>query len=127
MGVRTSDARRLSVALPVATRRLPRGSQRRGRRNQVAESVFAYPGTVLRRSRRKSSACPGDDLLDDLRFGIGVVLGVLPLAFGELALGGRVEVPIRRIRSQPVSEPEHALDLRGAVGEDVQVDVGIGA
>ncbi len=64
---------------------------------------------------------PVENLLHDRRLRVRVVLDVLPLLRGELALRALVQLTVGVIRSQPIAEDEHALDLLAARGEHVQV------
>src|SRR4051812_34996192 len=82
------------------------------------------------RSSSVAASChlsPGEDLLDDSGFGVGVVLGVFPGLGGQLTLGALVELPVCFFAAQVVAEAEHLLDLRATLGKHVQVDDGVRA
>src|SRR5512132_2347302 len=64
---------------------------------------------------------PSENLLDYGRFRIRVVLQVLPPLCAELALRPRVERAVGVVRSQPVTEHQHPLDLGTLRRKDVQV------
>jgi hypothetical protein len=48
------------------------------------------------------------------RFGVGVVLPVLPSLPGQLTLGLPVQRTVGRVGAQPVAEGQHPVDLRVA-------------
>jgi len=63
--------------------------------------------------------------VDDSGLGVGVLLHVLPVARGELALGGGVELAVGGVRPQPIAEKQHSVHLGAACREDVHVDIGV--
>jgi hypothetical protein len=64
-----------------------------------------------------------ENLLDHRSLGIGVVLRVLPVLSSQLPLGALVQLTIGCVAAQPVVEEQHAIDLRAARREDMEVDV----
>jgi hypothetical protein len=67
------------------------------------------------------------DLLDNRRLGVGVVLGVLPRLSCEGALRPLVEHAIGFASPQVITEAQQSFDLFTAFGEDVEIDDRIGA
>jgi len=57
-------------------------------------------------SRLLIFACSGDDLLDDLGPGVGVLLDVFLPARRQLTLGALVELPNVRMHAQPIAEDQ---------------------
>src|SRR5262249_47000160 len=62
------------------------------------------------------------NLLDDCRLGIGIVLCIFPLLAHQLPLGTLVERSIIRMAAQPVAEEQHAIDLGTFRRKDMQID-----
>src|SRR5438132_4614497 len=66
-----------------------------------------------------------DNLLDYRGLGIRIVLRVLPVLASKLPLGALVQPAIGCVAAQPVAEEQHAVDLRAAWREDMEVDVSV--
>jgi hypothetical protein len=63
--------------------------------------------------------------VDDGGLGVGVLLHVSPVARGQLALGGDVELAVVGVHAEPIAEEQHAVDLGAAGREDMQVDCAV--
>src|SRR5437588_2944879 len=74
-----------------------------------------------------SSIFPGscENLLDHCRLCISIVLRVLPVLTSKLPLGALIQLTIGCVAAQPVAEEQHAIDLRAARREDMEIDVGV--
>lgn len=63
----------------------------------------------------------GEDSLDDLRLGVGVVLYIAPVVRSQGLLGARVFLPEVLVRAQEVTEADHSLDLDAVRTEHVDI------
>lgn len=98
-------------------------------REQVGAALEAIrgaldPAALIGVSIGARSHGAGEDLLDGVGLGVGVVLHMTPAAGGQLPLRPFVEDPIVGMPPQPIAEGDEAVDLGRAGREDVQVEVG---
>src|SRR5258708_26046826 len=63
------------------------------------------------------------NLLDHRGLGISRLLLVLPVLASKLPFGALVQLAIGCVAAQPVAEEQHAVDLRAARREDMEVDI----
>lgn len=66
---------------------------------------------------------PGQDRGDHVGLGIGVLLQVAPIVGGQLAFRAGIEVTVRWVVSQPITEAHHPVSLWTPAAEHVHVDV----
>src|SRR5262245_2767979 len=93
-----------------------------------ASTACATSRNETTNSGGKSSLARGSrqDLFDNPRLGVGVILDVGPLPLPQLPLRTRIEVAVCIVSAQPVTEQQHAADFGAAAREHVQIDRSIG-
>ena len=70
-----------------------------------------------------SSSGSGDDLFNDGRLGIGVVLDVRPASGSKLTLRAFIQLTLLGSATQSITEKQHPIDLRTSIGEHVHLYV----
>jgi len=65
----------------------------------------------------------GHDAIDDCSLGISIVLNKRPFSLSQGQFRSSIQLAVRGVDAEPVSEHQHSLDLRTASGERVEVDV----
>jgi len=80
------------------------------------------------RDRRLSgpiAAGSGHDAVDDCSLGISIGLNKRPFSLRQGPFRSSIQLAVRGVDAEPVSEHQHSVDLRTASGERVEVDVGV--
>src|SRR5579859_6753276 len=77
----------------------------------------------LKTIRHGQVACPAEDFLHYVGFGVGVLLDVFPSAASQFRLCPGVQLAIAWVGAQPVAECKHAVDFRAAYRKDVKIDI----
>ena len=67
----------------------------------------------------------GHDVIDDCTLGIGVILHEPPFLLSQDCFRASVQLAVRGVGPEPISEQQHSVDLRTASRERVEIDVSV--